>query len=1271
MLKKLIKILLFSFTILVALVLLLIFLTGIGCLNGLIAAKIPGLAAKSINGELSIGSISGKLFSHFIIHDISVKTGTDTILKCRNIELEYEPRQLLHKKLNITLLHIDSPVFNLRQESDSSWNFMKIIKNNNEENDTAKKASAWKINLDKFSLDNMSAGIAALDTGSIPAFIHLDIHLEGSFDSDTITAKIESMRIRTQKPDFEIVDFNGEVNKKGNEIQWKNVSVALKNTIGKTDGRYNMDDESADAKLDFSPLAFEDFASLMKGTKLYGHPHLSANVSGNPAEYIFNLNITEKDQVIDLSGKIKDIRNDPSYFSGLVVSRLDGSYWTHVKNLKSDISGKLEISGHGFNMEENDVALKGRFGEAVYGGYSLKGLLFDAEKKKDKVTGSVSTGTFVGNARIKFDLSDIFGNPAYYLNATYSNVDIGKLPGADSLSSDLNGSLVVKGRGVTPGKINAGISMKSFNSEINNQKINDFGLEAVYDRGRYDFSIPGIETPFFRIKAEGQGSLKGQNNIDFTFEPSDLYSLLRPFGMPEASVSGKISGNITGTTDSLKAKLKIDLADLTYDSIKVQDIKADIDASVSGKLYSGTVQLNSDSIKYGKYSLQSADINAELAGNIVKANLELNVNDSLSAAFTGTVEGFENPLVRMNTLAINFMGNEWKSTGNSATIKLNKDDVEINGFGMSSGDQQLKVNGKLAFRGDEDLAMDIDSLQLQSMPLNNFLPYAVSGTVSAHMSLKGTSFAPVIDSRFSGDSFSLNKYKIDSLHILMNYDRELLSASGKIGFGQEEPLIINVRIPVRLSLSDSTTLLKDRAGLFASVRLGNLDLSELSSLFPLKNISFSGSLNAEAEVNNTINDPVIKGSLDVRNGTFRDREFGIDYRDIRLSAAMDSDRLKIGEFVARSGKGNLGLSGSINLNSKDSLNTKDVTMNLKTSDFQALKSGTAELNFNSDIGITGSFAKPKMKGNVTVNSSKVNIDYFTSKFSRIKDEPDLPLLDQALGDTIDLDIPSDSTSGIISGTSLFKNLSGELTLDIPGNTWVTGKDMNFELDGTLRAVKSSPDISLFGDLNVRRGYYKIYGRKFEFSRGVITFTGGSEFNPDLDVDIVYRFRDIEKNMRDLTLNIKGKLMQPQYAFMLDNEAIEEKDAISYIAFGKSINQLGEGEKEKMSGQDIALGVAVTQLSSVLKGILQEEAGIDVFEFTGGEDWRSGSVTIGKYITNRLFLSYDRSFDFDKQRKTSVSEKIMLEYQLLRNLLIKATNQDVNSGFDLIFKKTWK
>ena len=88
-------------------------------------------------------------------------------------------------------------------------------------------------------------------------------------------------------------------------------------------------------------------------------------------------------------------------------------------------------------------------------------------------------------------------------------------------------------------------------------------------------------------------------------------------------------------------------------------------------------------------------------------------------------------------------------------------------------------------------------------------------------------------------------------------------------------------------------------------------------------------------------------------------------------------------------------------------------------------------------------------------------------------------------------------------------------------------------------------------------------------------------------------------------------------------------------------------------------------------MLGNRLGMDVVEISSGESWKSGQVKIGKYITNDLFLSYQQTYAFDKKEKIIEPEKITLEYQILRALFLQATNQTTNSGFDLIFRKSWR
>lgn len=396
---------------------------------------------------------------------------------------------------------------------------------------------------------------------------------------------------------------------------------------------------------------------------------------------------------------------------------------------------------------------------------------------------------------------------------------------------------------------------------------------------------------------------------------------------------------------------------------------------------------------------------------------------------------------------------------------------------------------------------------------------------------------------------------------------------------------------------------------------------------------------------------------------------------MELNSMIKNNNITINKFsVSTNKKGYLNLSGFVNLKSDLTFIPNDFQFNVKSGNFQALKSNRVELNFDTDLKAEGTFENPSFKGNMKINRSRLNADYFGKYLTQKTDDPNPPLLIMAMQDTIPVkDEKLYAQPGSkFSGTEFYKKLTGEAKLQIPGNTWIRGKDMNFELEGALQALKSNENIDLFGTLKVKKGFYKIYGKDFTFNKGVLTFTGGREINPMIDFTVLYRFRDIDKELRKLSLNITGRLDQPELEFFLDDKTIEEKDAIAYIVFGKSINQLSESQLNKISGNDnLALNLAFDQLSNILKETLQRSSRLDVVEITGSDNLKNNSVMLGKYITNNLYLSYEHSFSLDKKSKFLDSEKLMLEYQLLRNIILKATNQNTNTGFDILFKKSWK
>ena len=204
-----------------------------------------------------------------------------------------------------------------------------------------------------------------------------------------------------------------------------------------------------------------------------------------------------------------------------------------------------------------------------------------------------------------------------------------------------------------------------------------------------------------------------------------------------------------------------------------------------------------------------------------------------------------------------------------------------------------------------------------------------------------------------------------------------------------------------------------------------------------------------------------------------------------------------------------------------------------------------------------------------------------------------------------------------------------------------------------------------------RGTYNLYGRRFIIREGRIVFQGGKEVNPQVNLDAVYAFRNLEGDKTQLTLKTGGTLLKPEISFLLNDSPIEEADGISYMVFGKSSNDLSRGEKSEMSQS----GGSSAQLTSVLSGqvtgqltkALQNTFNLDVMEFRGGSNWRQASIVIGKYITNDLYMAYEREFNIGNTQDV-IPEKVSLEYEITPRIFIQATKgDDKSTGLDVIWK----
>ena len=224
-----------------------------------------------------------------------------------------------------------------------------------------------------------------------------------------------------------------------------------------------------------------------------------------------------------------------------------------------------------------------------------------------------------------------------------------------------------------------------------------------------------------------------------------------------------------------------------------------------------------------------------------------------------------------------------------------------------------------------------------------------------------------------------------------------------------------------------------------------------------------------------------------------------------------------------------------------------------------------------------------------------------------------------------------------------------ILLEIPGNAWILTDILESEIGGSINIMTENSALALYGELEVLRGKAFFLGRTFQIRRGRIFFETFEGINPRLDIEAVSRAGEVE-----IVLSISGLLEEPQINLYAQDrsgnrlQSYSQGDVFSLLALN-------------VEGEEIQGSVLEDRVPQVIQGYLSREVedvarrtlGVETFEFEPSDqdvfDLSQAKVTIGKYLTDRLYLTYTRSLSFDE----ATSDIINLEYRLSDHITIQA------------------
>jgi len=1019
-----------------------------------------------------------------------------------------------------------------------------------------------------------------------------------------------------------------------------------------------------------------DLSKIYFPKNLYSSVNLKVKAEGvgmNPLKGSIKANIVSTESTIT-NRPIDDFQTSFSYINGnynLVDFNLNTPFFHLVADGHGDIQNQNDIRFDFETKELNELLNMTGFGQ-----YSLDGKIdgeLSGNTKNYKVLANIDIARFNSDSLI---VKDFKGDLNLAKDTSFkadSRLNVGEVRMGAQVFQNLHSSL----NAILAEEISLGFKLDADTVSINQKNIGAFKGEArLYsdDSLRFDTRIKLDSLSYFPYKT-------GESNLNFNAQLSEgglipaLHQLTDQF-----NYQSFLNYLEEAKKDSAKIAGHLDLHNFLYDTLSVHKVEADIDMKANLNDLRGTLSASIDSIGYNSFKLRNSKLQTTFVNKKISNEWSIDVNDSISSITKFDIDMNNDIEIGLKQFELRSPNKTWKGGGDSTKMIYGNDAMEFRNFLISANEfNYIKADGILTFKGNENLEVSLRGFDLGN--INNFLggTIPISGNLDASLHLLGTSEKPQLKAKIEMNNIQAKDEKIDRLLANLIYSDDTVSVLGNVTVADTLIFETSLKSPYHLSLEDSTFKMPSPSDhVIAALKLNHLNLSMLKPFLPPDQFDIQGYVNSDIKASGPVNNLNIEGFVDWKDGKFHMPEYGILYDKVRMNAGIKNDSIFINEFKTEAGAGSLELSGYSRLDQQNSYAPKVVSLRLIGKEFKVVDSDRLQATINTNITLTNENDKPVFAGNLEVIRSEVNADAFIADYSKASDEADLPMLIKAIQNQSKNEIqalhPDSVSKKVNPNMELYNNLRGSFNITIPRNLWIRGKDMGIEVKGDLRAVKEGLNFVLFGELEVKQGFYRFYGKRFDFkSGGKLTLTGDEDINPILEFTIAYSFRDYAKNLKSLELIITGRLEDPQIEFQMNGSKIDEQDALSYIVFGCSTAELSEGQESTLdiSTSTIAKNVAFGQMSSVLQDAVQSSLKLDVVEIAGEDNWDAASVTVGKYINNNLYMSYQYTFALDKKTKILEPQKISVEYQFYKFLSLKATNQSPNSGLDFIYKKEYK
>ena len=186
-----------------------------------------------------------------------------------------------------------------------------------------------------------------------------------------------------------------------------------------------------------------------------------------------------------------------------------------------------------------------------------------------------------------------------------------------------------------------------------------------------------------------------------------------------------------------------------------------------------------------------------------------------------------------------------------------------------------------------------------------------------------------------------------------------------------------------------------------------------------------------------------------------------------------------------------------------------------------------------------------------------------------------------------------------------------LTFNAPSRVFVRGRGLDVELGGSIVITGSAAAPRIVGGFELQRGRFVILGKRLDFDRGRLTFTGS--LVPVLD--LVARS---EAGDTTVFIAVTGPANDPSFTFS-STPLLPQDEVLARLIFNQGTSDLSPLQIAQLA--ELAASLAGIGGSSGLLDNLRSQIGVDDLDIKTTKDGQT-AVGVGKYLNENTYLGVD-------------------------------------------------